>query len=106
MRSIETNMQQIHVLPLVKLQLHPQNLRFLLREEVVEGIAAQLRATGEFSIMHALIVRPVDDYYPDRCGASSRSSRKTGRAHGNSMLGIGDERRRSVHVARAVERAE
>lgn len=65
---METNMQQIHVLPLVKPQPHPQNPRLLLREEVVEGIAAQLKATGEFSIMHALIVRPVDDYYQIMAG--------------------------------------
>lgn len=42
---------------------HPQNPRLEPRQDVVEQIAAQIRARGEFDPAHALIVRPVDGSY-------------------------------------------
>ena len=49
--------------PLNRLFLHSQNPRLIIREEVVEAIAEQIRARGEFEDEHALIVRPMDDGY-------------------------------------------
>jgi ParB family chromosome partitioning protein len=54
------------------------NPRLLLREEVVEGIVTQLRAAGEFTVMHAPIVRPVNSHYEivsghHRMGAAKRA---------------------------------
>jgi site-specific DNA-methyltransferase (adenine-specific) len=40
---------------------HPANPRLVLREDVVDSIAAQLKEAGRFSDMHALIVRPIED---------------------------------------------
>lgn len=46
-----------------KLIPHPDNPRLLLREDVVEGITAQLKESGVFADMHALIVRPFEGNY-------------------------------------------
>ncbi len=53
---------------LVRLQLdslrpHPKNPRLMFREDVIESIRAQLEDAGEFSEMHAPIVRPVNGHY-------------------------------------------
>lgn len=53
----------LETLKLSSLQPHPKNPRLLVREDVVEGIKAQVVASGEFSQMHAPIVRPVDSHY-------------------------------------------
>lgn len=50
-------LQVIHLLD------HPKNPRVMLRQDVVDGIACQLKESGEFSQKHALHVRPVDDEY-------------------------------------------
>lgn len=44
------------------LQPHPDNPRLVLREDVVDSIASQVK-DGGFSQMHALIVRPVNGHY-------------------------------------------
>jgi hypothetical protein len=42
---------------------HPDNPRLMMRGDVVDGIAAQIEATGEFDAAHALLVRPVGGRY-------------------------------------------
>jgi hypothetical protein len=42
---------------------HPQNPRLFLREDVIDGITAQLTETGYFDPAHALLVRPVNGHY-------------------------------------------
>lgn len=42
---------------------HPDNPRLFLREEVIDGIAAQLEDQEYFDFAHALLVRPVDGRY-------------------------------------------
>lgn len=42
---------------------HPQNPRVVMREDVVESIAVQLKGDGEFSQKHAVHVRPIDGGY-------------------------------------------
>lgn len=42
---------------------HPDNPRLFLRQEVIDGIAAQIEASGEFDPAHALLVRPVNGHY-------------------------------------------
>lgn len=46
------------LLKLADLHPHPQNPRLSTNQDVVDQIAAQLRATGKFDEAHALIVRP------------------------------------------------
>lgn len=50
-------------LPLNQLEPHPDNPRLTLRDEVVNGIAAQLTARGGFSREYALLVRPLETGY-------------------------------------------
>src|SRR5215472_3624810 len=45
------------------LQPHPQNPRKIDRRDVIEPIAAQLRASGAFDPCHALLVRPFNGHY-------------------------------------------
>jgi hypothetical protein len=44
-------------IPISQLHAHPKNPRFAPREDVVEQIASQITAAGEFDQAHALIVR-------------------------------------------------
>lgn len=42
---------------------HPQNPRLVMREDVIDGIAAQIKANGAFDPAHALLVRPLNGRY-------------------------------------------
>ena len=42
---------------------HPDNPRLMVRDDVVESIALQLRESGVFAPEHALLVRPVNGHY-------------------------------------------
>jgi protein gp37/ParB-like chromosome segregation protein Spo0J len=53
----------IQNLVLTALVAHPKNPRIEPRQEVVDQIAAQLKATGRFDESHALIVRAVESGY-------------------------------------------
>jgi N6-adenosine-specific RNA methylase IME4 len=55
------NRPELLELPIEALDDHPQNPRVLLRDDVVEGIAASLN--GSFPRQHALHVRPQGDRY-------------------------------------------
>jgi ParB/RepB/Spo0J family partition protein len=55
-----TDLQQIDV---NEIDPHPDNPRLFLREDVIEGIKAQLQETGRFDPAHALLVRPVNGRY-------------------------------------------
>jgi site-specific DNA-methyltransferase (adenine-specific) len=48
-------------LPVAALRPHPQNPRLVIREDVVNSIAAQLRVARRFDPAHALLVRPHPD---------------------------------------------
>lgn len=48
----------MRLIPLTILEPHPDNPRLQPREDVVEQIAAQIAARGEFDEAHALLVRP------------------------------------------------
>jgi len=56
-------MAELKQIPIDQLKPHPDNPRLVLREDVIEGIVAQLKESGEFSEMHAPIVRPVNGHY-------------------------------------------
>ena len=51
------------VLKLSDLLPHPQNPRKIERRDVIDAIAAQLRATGKFDPAHALLARPLESKY-------------------------------------------
>ena len=61
--EIEVAGQRMCWLPTTALTAHPQNPRIVLRDDVVESIAAQVRAVGEMHPAHALLVRPLGDGY-------------------------------------------
>lgn len=44
-----------------ELRCHPKNPRIAMRQDVIDGIAAQLVEAGEYSQKHAVHVRPVGD---------------------------------------------
>jgi len=48
---------------ITRLEPHPDNPRLMFREDVIDGIAAQLREAGSFDSAHALLVRPVNGHY-------------------------------------------
>lgn len=52
----------INVIEVAKLHPHPKNPRVLMRQSVIDGIAADIKAGG-FDPCHALIVRPIGDDY-------------------------------------------
>jgi ParB/RepB/Spo0J family partition protein len=54
---------QLQVLPLARLKPHPKNPRLAMCEEVIEGIAASLKAAGAFPPEHALRARPLGEDY-------------------------------------------
>lgn len=56
-------MNQVQQIEIYLLKDHPDNPRLFLREEVITGIQAQLKETGMFDPAHALLVRPMGDYY-------------------------------------------
>lgn len=69
-------MAELKQIPIDKLQPHPDNPRLVLREDVIEGIVAQLKASGEFSEMHAPIVRPLNGHYQVISGHTRREAAK------------------------------
>jgi len=48
---------------ITRLEPHPDNPRLMFREDVIDGIAAQLREAGTFDPAHALLVRPANGHY-------------------------------------------
>lgn len=56
-------MAELKTILIGSLKPHPDNPRLMLREDVVEGIVTQLKASGSFSEMHAPIVRAVNGHY-------------------------------------------
>jgi len=50
-------------LRLAALDAHPDNPRLVTRDDVVESIARQLTASGEYGQEHAILVRPVGERY-------------------------------------------
>jgi len=54
---------QIEWIEVDRLDPHPDNPRLFLREDVIEGITAQLEESGAFDPAHALLVRPVNGRY-------------------------------------------
>src|SRR5262245_54505237 len=56
-------MAELKQIPIDQLQPHPDNPRLVLREDIVESIAAQLKAAKKFGDEHALLVRPVNGHF-------------------------------------------
>jgi ParB family transcriptional regulator, chromosome partitioning protein len=56
MKSAQAKLEQID---LTLIDDHPDNPRLYDRQEVIDGIAASLRETGEFAQKHAVHVRPL-----------------------------------------------
>jgi len=50
-------------IPVACIKDHPKNPRVVLRQDVIDGIACQLKEAGEFSQKHALHVRRIGDEY-------------------------------------------
>lgn len=46
-----------------QIEPHPDNPRLFYRQEVVDGIAAQLESAGSYDPAHALLVRPINGHY-------------------------------------------
>src|SRR5262245_60394512 len=69
-------MAELKHIPIDQLQPHPDNPRLVLREDVIEGIVAQLKESGEFSEMHAPIVRPLNGHYQILSGHTRHESAK------------------------------
>lgn len=56
--------RMIQDIELDKIVPHPDNPRLFLRQEVIDGIAAQIEANNnEFDPAHALLVRPVNEHF-------------------------------------------
>lgn len=55
--------REMQYIPIGQLHPHPDNPRVIMREDVVDSIAAQLADAGAFDPAHALMVRPVADGY-------------------------------------------
>ncbi len=60
---VKVQIVELKELQVIYLLDHPKNPRVMLRQDVVDGIACQLKESGEFSQKHALHVRPVNDGY-------------------------------------------
>lgn len=56
-------MNQIQQIAIELLDDHPDNPRLIIRQDVVDGIAAQIEANGTFDPAHALMVRPVSNRF-------------------------------------------
>lgn len=69
-------MAKLKTIPIDKLQPHPDNPRLVMREDVVEGIVAQLKASGVFNEKHALNVRPLNGHYQIISGHTRHESAK------------------------------
>jgi ParB/RepB/Spo0J family partition protein len=67
-------MAELKHIPIEKLQPHPDNPRLVLREDVIDGIVAQLKESGAFSEMHAPIVRPLNGHYQVISGHTRREA--------------------------------
>jgi len=61
--EIDIVSDQIQYIEISQLRDHPDNPRLFMREEVIDGIKAQLEDSGMFDPAHALLVRPMDGYY-------------------------------------------
>jgi len=51
------------LIPLSLLDEHPANPRVIWRQDVIDSIAAQIRAAGGYDPRHAITVRPANDRY-------------------------------------------
>src|SRR5262245_1708486 len=69
-------MAELKHIPIDQLKPHPDNPRLVLREDVIDGIVAQLKESGEFSEMHAPIVRPLNGHYQILSGHTRHESAK------------------------------
>lgn len=56
-------MDSIQRIAIEKINAHPDNPRLVFRQDVVDGIAAQIEGKGFFDPAHALLVRPLDGRY-------------------------------------------
>ena len=56
-------MDDIQRIAIEKIDAHPDNPRLTFRQDVVDGIAAQIEAKGFFDSAHALLVRPLNGRY-------------------------------------------
>lgn len=56
-------MDNVEYIEIDNLEDHPSNPRLVWREDVIDGIAAQLAESGGFDPAHALLVRPVNGHY-------------------------------------------
>lgn len=56
-------MSKPQLLDIELLRPHPLNPRLVVREEIVQGIEAQLRSSGSFDPMFAIIARPLNEIY-------------------------------------------
>ncbi len=54
---------EIRYVALEELRPHPDNPRLVYRQDVIDNVASQIEAAGEFPLRHALTVRPLDGYY-------------------------------------------
>ena len=59
----ETQGPELQTISIEALKPHPDNPRMMVRRDVVESIADQLRSLGRYPPEHAIVVRPVDDHY-------------------------------------------
>src|SRR5262245_33948530 len=69
-------MAELKHIPIDQLKPHPDNPRLVLREDVIDGIVAQLKESGEFSEMHAPIVRPLNGHYQILSGHTRHEAAK------------------------------
>jgi site-specific DNA-methyltransferase (adenine-specific) len=69
-------MPELKQIPTDQLKPHPDNPRLVLREDVIEGIVAQLKESKTFSEMHAPIVRPLNGHYQIISGHTRHESAK------------------------------
>lgn len=56
-------MSDIKQIQIDQLYPHPKNPRLVMRQDVIDGIAAQIEQAGQFDPANALLVRPVNGHY-------------------------------------------
>jgi hypothetical protein len=76
------------LIPLEKLNPHPDNPRLVTRQDVVDGIVAQIEREGGFDPAHVLIVRPFDGAFRS-CPAITARSRPRRPGWRTSRAGCG-----------------
>ncbi|MGB6068002.1 MAG: ParB/RepB/Spo0J family partition protein [Desulfomonilaceae bacterium] len=62
-RNIGDIQPKLVMLPLQAIKPHPDNPRMMVRHDVIESIADQLRSLGRYPLEHAILVRQVHDHY-------------------------------------------